>query len=202
MKFMSIYRPNTTQLSEDQKIYSLEELKNLGLSEYKVRVLVSEGSLKKLTRSYYENTYYSGEESDFFYVRAYAPKGIVCLLSAAVYYNLTTYIPDAVDIAIPRKARLSSVPSWPRFNIHYYTDERYQLGSTIVEDGKNSFRIYDIEKTVVDIVFYREKIGISETKEILVTYLARKDRKLNRLLEYSRTLKCEKTMRTYLEVLI
>ena len=199
---MSTYRPDTTQLSDDQKIYSLEELKDLGLSEYKVRVLVSEGSLKKLTRSYYENTYYSGEESDFFYIRAYAPTGVVCLLSAAVYYNLTTYIPDAVDVAIPRKARLSAVPPWPRFNIHYYTDERYQLGSTIIEDGKNSFRIYDIEKTVVDIVFYREKIGISETKEILVTYLARKDRKLNRLLEYARTLKCEKAMRTYLEVLI
>jgi hypothetical protein len=27
------------------------------------------------------------------------------------------------------------------------------------------FRIYDIEKTVVDIVFYREKIGIEEMKE-------------------------------------
>ena len=28
-------------------------------------------------------------------------------------------------------------------------------------------QIYDIEKTVVDIVFYREKVGIEETKEIL-----------------------------------
>jgi len=46
-----------------------------------------------------------------------------------------------------------------------------------------------MEKTVVDIVFYREKVGIEETKEILVTYLQRKDRNLNRLLKYAELMK-------------
>ena len=64
------------------------------------------------------------------------------------------------------------------------------------------FRIYDIEKTVVDIVFYREKVGIEETKEILVTYLQRKDRNLNRLLKYAKQMKCDNIMRQYLEVLV
>ena len=40
-----------------------------------------------------------------------------------------------------------------------------------MQEGKNQFKIYDIEKTVVDIVFFREKIGIEETKEVLVNYL-------------------------------
>lgn len=66
----------------------------------------------------------------------------------------------------------------------------------------NSFKIYDIEKTVVDIVFYKEKIGVEETKEILVNYLHRKDRNLNWLLDYARQMKCEKTIHLYLEVLI
>ena len=51
-------------------------------------------------------------------------------------------------------------------------------------------------------VFYREKVGIEETKEILVTYLQRKDRNLNRLLKYAELMKCDKTMRQYLEVLV
>ena len=191
-----------TILPEDQKIFSMKELKEKGFSQYKVSKLVYEGKLIKLNKSYYENAEYRGEESDFYYTEAYAPKGVICLLSAAVYYHLTTFIPDAVDVAIPRKAKVSTMPDWPQMNVHYYTDDRHELGVTTVKEGKNEFQIYDIEKTVVDIVFYREKIGISETKEILVTYLARKDRKLNRLLEYARTLKCEKAMRTYLEVLI
>ena len=77
----------------------------------------------------------------------------------------------------------------------FHPHRRNPLGVTTVREGKNEFRIYDMEKTVVDIVFYREKIGIEETKEILVTYLRRKDRNLNRLLKYAELMKCGKTLR-------
>lgn len=192
----------TVILPEDQKIFSMQELKSKGLSQYKVSNLVSEGRLIKLNKSYYENTDYRGEESDFYYMEAYAPKGVICLLSAAVYYHLTTFIPDAVDVAIPRKARISTMPDWPQMNVHHYTDDRYELGVTAVREGRNEFQIYDMEKTVVDIVFYREKVGIEETREILVAYLQRKDRNLNRLLKYAELMKCDKVMRQYLEVLV
>lgn len=189
-------------LPKDQKIFSMQELKKRGFSQYKVSKLVSAGKLIKLNKRYYENAEYHGEESDFYYMGAYAPDGVICLLSAAVYYNLTSFIPDSVDVAIPRKARISKIPDWPQMNVHHYTDERHKLGVTKVEEGKNGFMIYDMEKTVVDIVFYREKIGAEETKEILVTYLRRKDRNLNRLLRYAELMKCDKTMRQYLEVLV
>ena len=191
-----------TSLPSDQKIFSMQEPKDNGFSQYKVGKLLEDGKLIKLNKSYYENTGYQGEESDFYYVAAYAPKGVICLLSAAVYYKLTTFIPDAVDVAISRKARVSSVPEWPRMNIYYFTNERHDLGIKTIRERKNEFRIYDIEKTVVDIVFYREKIGIEETKEILISYLKRKDRNLNRLLKYAELMKCERVMRQYLEVLV
>lgn len=191
-----------TVLPEDQKIFSMQELQSMGFSQYKISKLVSEGKLIKLNKSYYENTAYHGEESDFYYTDAYAPKGVICLLSAAVYYQLTTFIPDAVDVAIPRKAKVSTIPDWPQMNFHHYTDDRHELGVTTIREGKNGFQIYDMEKTVVDIVFYREKVGIEETREILVTYLRRKDRNLNRLLKYAELMKCGKTMRQYLEVLV
>ncbi len=191
-----------TMLPEDQKIFSMQELKGKGFSQYKVNKLVNEEKLIKLNKSYYENAEYCGEESDFYYIEAYAPKGVICLLSAAVYYHLTTFIPDAVDVAIPRKAKISAMPDWLQMNVHHYTDDRYELGVTTVRERKNEFRIYDMEKSVVDIVFYREKVGIEETKEILVTYLQRKDRNLNRLLKYAELMKCGKVLRQYLEVLV
>ncbi len=193
---------NTVILPEDQKIFSMQELKEMGFSQYKVSKLVDEGKLVKLNKRYYENTEYCGEESDFYYAGVYAPNGVICLLSAAVYYNLTSFIPDAVDVAIPRKAKVSTIPNWPQMNVHHYTDDRHELGVVKIKEGKNEFQIYDMEKTVADIVFYREKVGIEETKEILVTYLQRKDRNLNRLLRYAELMKCDKTMKQYLEVLV
>ncbi len=193
---------STIDLSIDKKFFSIQELKSKGLSQYKIGQLVEDGVLTKLNKKYYENLRYQGEESDFYYVGVYAPKGVICLLSAAAYYNLTTYIPDTVDVAIPRKARISTMPDWPQMHIHYYTDVGHELGTTRIQEGKNAFKIYDLEKTVADIVCYREKVGIAETREILITYLNRRDRNLNRLLEYAKRMKCDKTLRGYLEVLI
>lgn len=82
-------------------------------------------------------------------------------------------------------------------------EQARQSGTALQEiAAKNEFQIYDIEKTVVDIVFYREKVGIEETREILINYLKRKDRNLNRLLKYAELMKCDKTLRQYLEVLV
>lgn len=190
------------KLPQDQMLFSVDELKKAGFSHYKINQLVEEGVLLKLNKKYYENTSYRGEVSDFYYVSAYAPKGVVCLMSAASYYNLTIYRPDAIDVAIQRKAKVSTMPDWPELSIYYYADDRFEIGIETVQEGKNQFKIYDVEKTVVDIVFFRERVGIEETKEVLVTYLKRKDRNLNRLLRYAQQLKCGDIMKTYLEVLV
>ncbi len=193
---------NEAMLPKDQMIFSIEELKEAGFSHYKINQLVEEGNLLKLNKRYYENVKYQGEESDLYYVSAYAPKGVVCLMSAAAYYNLTTYRSDAVDVAIQRKMKISTMPDWPILSIYYYADERFEIGIRNMQEGKNRFNIYDMEKTVVDIVFFRDKIGIEETKEVLVNYLRRKDRNLNKLLRYAELLKCSDVMKTYLEVLL
>ena len=190
------------ELPVDRQFISLQELKAMGFFLYRVGKLVENGFLVRLNRRMYRITEYVGEESDFCLVSAYIPDGVVCLLSAASYHNLTTYIPDSINVAIPRKARVSTKPEWPRVTVSYFTEDRYTLGISEVTEGKNRFKVYDAEKTVTDIVFYREKVGIEETREILTTYLRMKNRNLNRLLEYAERLKCEEIMRQYLEVLV
>ena len=75
-------------------------------------------------------------------------------------------------------------------------------GITEITAGGDSFRIFDIEKTVVDIIYYRNKIGIAETSEVLRNYLKRQDRQIDRLYTYAKMLRCESIVRTYLEVLV
>lgn len=192
----------TTQISNDQMIFSIEELKDQGFSYYKINQMVEAGTLIKLNKKYYENPDFNGEETDFYYAYAYVPKGVICLMSAAVYYNLSTFRPESIDVAIPRKAKVSTLPDWPELSIFYFTDERFDVGIETIEKGNNRFRIYNMEKTVVDVVYYREKVGIEETKEVLTTYLRRSDRNLNRLIRYAEMLKCGDIMKKYLEVLV
>lgn len=188
------------EMDNHKKIISITELKEQGLSYYQINKLVSEGKLSKLNKFFYENLQFTGEESDLIYAYAYAPSGVICMLSAAKYYNLTTYRPECVDVAIYKKKKIVTLPEWPQIKIWYFDKNRLETGITEMVVCNQEVKIYDIEKTVIDIIYYRDKIGIEETKEILVNYLNLPDRNINKLYRYAKTLKCEKILNTYLEV--
>ena len=189
-------------ISNDRKFFKTSELIEMGYSHYKIKALAESGIIKKINKSTYENLGYAGEENDFFTVDAYVPEGVICLMSAARFYELTNYLPGVVDVAIDRKKKVSTLPDWPELKIYYFDSTRMELGEKEIKEGNNKFRIFDIEKTVVDIVYYRNKVGIEETAEILKNYLKHSDRKIDRLYSYAKRLRCEQTLRTYLEVLI
>ena len=189
-------------LIENKKFITIAELKDMGYSYYKTGKLEAAGLLRRINRSTYENLSYKGDENDFFSAEAFVRGGVICLMSAARYYELTNFLPDAVDVAIERKRKVVTLPEWPEIKIFYFDSTRMELGVTEIKDGENNFHIFDIEKTVVDIIYYRNKIGIEETSEILKSYLKRKDRQIDRLYAYAKRLRCERIIRTYLEVLV
>ena len=189
-------------LAENKKFITTAELKDMGYSYYKIGKLEKDGLLRRVNRSTYENLSYKGDENDFFSAEAFVPNGVICLMSAARYYELTNFLPDSVDVAIERKKKVVTLPDWPEIKIFYFDPVRMDIGVTEVREGDNVFHIFDIEKTVVDIIYYRNKIGIEETSEVLKNYLKRSDRQIDRLYAYAKRLRCEKVVRTYLEVLV
>ena len=189
-------------LAENKKFITTAELKDMGYSYYKMGKLEKDGLLRRVNRSTYENLSYKGDENDFFSAEAFVPYGVICLMSAARYYELTNCLPDSVDVAVERKKKVVTLPDWPDIKIFYFAPARMDLGVTEVREDDNVFHIFDIEKTVVDIIYYRNKIGIEETSEVLKNYLKRRDRQIDRLYAYAKRLRCEKIVRTYLEVLV
>ena len=189
-------------LSHDRQFYSVSDLLAAGLTYYKINKLVSDGKLAKLNNKMYENKTYQGETSDFAFVNAYAPKAVICMMSAARYYGLTTYLPDAVDIAIERDMKISTLPEWPKVNIWFFPMKRYSAGVAEGNDEACRFSVYDMEKTVADILYYRNKVGIQEAGEVLKNYLRREDRDLAKLHRYADSLGSGKILSTYLEVLL
>lgn len=189
-------------LAANQKYYTTKELKTLGYSYYKINQMVDNGHLHRINRTTYENLSFRGDENDFINASAYVPEGVICLMSAARYYELTFFLPDVIDVAIDRKKKVSTLPDWPELKLFYFSPARMDIGVREIHEGNDSFRIFDIEKTVVDIIYYRNKIGIEESSEVLRSYLKRQDRQIDRLYAYAKMLRCESIIRTYLEVLV
>lgn len=171
-------------------------------SPYLINTFVSNGYLTKINNKYYQNNNYRGEESDFYYAAAYVPNGIIGFMSAAVYYGLSNFRPTDVDVIVKANSYVPSFPDWPPIKLHYMEEKYYSFTIITVNENGNEFRIYEREKVVTDIIKYRERIGIEETREVLTNYLKKPDRDLGKLMKYAKQTGCDKQTRTYMEVLV
>ena len=164
---------------------------------YKMLESAKQGELIQVRRGVYANIdQLSGNMID---INAVVPEGILCLWSAWSIHQLTTSMPQAFHIAIKR-GRKVSIPSFPRMEVHHYTENLLKIGViSMIIDGFN-IRLYDVERCVCDAVKFRNKIGIDVCSEIINNYLDRPDRNLSRLMDYARLLRVGGILEKYLQV--
>lgn len=97
------------------------------------------------------------------------PKGVVCLLSALRYHDLTTQAPFEVWMAIDNKAWKPTVGDVP-LRIHYFTGAALTEGVEEHLIAGVPVKIYSAAKTVADCFKFRNKIGIDVALESLREY--------------------------------
>jgi predicted transcriptional regulator of viral defense system len=86
--------------------------------------------------------------------------------------------------------------------LYYWNETAYSLGKTTVLIDNASIPIYDLEKTICDVIRHRNKMGLDVMKEILKNYVKRKDRNLNRLERYARQLNIQNKVNVIIELLL
>ena len=62
--------------------------------------------------------------------------------------------------------------------------------------------MYDLERTVCDLVRCRRNFEIQNFNMAIKSYLQRNDKDLNRLMRYAKAFRIEKIIRQYIEVLL
>lgn len=62
--------------------------------------------------------------------------------------------------------------------------------------------MYDIERTICDLVRSRSNFEIQDFNSVLKTYVGKKDKDLNKLMEYAKAFRIDKIVRQYMEVLL
>ena len=194
-------RDKILKIFNEQSGYArTKDIKNHGIHHSHLNELQKDGTIVKLKHGLYclsdSSQFNSLKEA-----QVSIPSGIICLGTALSYYGLSTWDPPEVHIAIP-KSRKVKLPNYQPIRLYYFSGVFYETG--IVHEATESgliIQIYDIEKNICDIVRYRNQIGIDIMKEALREYLKRKDKNLNKLTSYAKTLKISSILGQYLEVL-
>jgi predicted transcriptional regulator of viral defense system len=129
------------------------------------------------------------------------PNGVVCLISALSFHELTSQVPHVLDVALERgsaKPRLE----YPPTQFFWFSGPAFHQGiETRTLDGV-SVRIYDPEKTLADCFRYRNQLGMDVVLEALRLWRERRrKKKLDVLLKHARMRHVERAMRPYLEAM-
>ena len=92
---------------------------------YKMLESARHGELIQVRRGVYANIdQLSGNMID---INTIVPDGILCLWSAWNIHHLTTSMPQAFHVAVKRDRKVT-VPSFPKLEIHHYTESILKLG--------------------------------------------------------------------------
>jgi predicted transcriptional regulator of viral defense system len=126
------------------------------------------------------------------------PQGVLCLISALSFHELTTQVPHAIDIALVRGTRKPRL-DYPPTQFFWFSGPAFHEGIEAHERDGVPVRIYDPEKTLVDCFRYRNQLGMDVVPEALRLWRERRRKKLDVLLNYARMRHVERAMRPYLD---
>ena len=185
-------------MKEPNSYLSSASVKKQGRTAYyKMLESVRRGELIQVRRGIYANIdQLSGNMID---INAIVPDGILCLWSAWNIHQLTTSMPQAFHVAIKRDRKVT-VPSFPKLELHHFTESILEIGVTSMEIDGFRIKLYDVERCVCDAVKFRNKVGIDVCSEVIGNYLERPDRNLSKLMDYARLLRVGTILEQYLQV--
>ena len=73
---------------------------------------------------------------------------------------------------------------------------------TILDNDGNMIPMYNLERTICDLMRSRSSIEAQDFNSILKTYVSRRDKNLNRLMEYAKLFRVDNVIRKYMGVLL
>ncbi|MDO4512127.1 MAG: type IV toxin-antitoxin system AbiEi family antitoxin domain-containing protein [Bacteroidales bacterium] len=161
-----------------------------------LRKAVAEGEMIRVRKGVYALP--EALASNMVDVERIVPRGVLCLYSAFLHYDLSTQVPAALCVAIEAKRKVQ-IPEYPLIDLYYWKKEYLQLGVVKQNITGHSVLITDVERTVCDAVKYRNKIGLDVCGEVINNYLKRENRNISLLNEYAQKLRVKRILSMYLE---
>lgn len=183
------------------KYATMKELKGGGFQTRDIKALVDSGFIEKVKSGLYKLSDLNISEMSYVDVSKSVPKGIICLISALEYHNLSTSNPWQVHVAIPHAEKEVKL-IFPPVQFYYFRQRFYDIGIEEIKTNVGSFKIYNAEKTICDMFRYRKKLGENLALEGLKNYLKRKDASINKLWDYAIKCRVKTIMHPYIKAIV
>lgn len=186
---------------KENVVITNKEAEKLGYTRYNLSGLTKSGQLERLRPGLYQ---LKGKVIDDFVLISSNSNRIIFSHQTALYlHDLSDRTPSVFHISVPQGYNASHIKKrYEDIQVHYVKKDLYEIGKTEIKSPQgNLIPIYDIERTICDIIIDREKIDKQIFTDAIKRYFKSNNKNLRRLIKYSRLFKIEDEIRKYMEVL-
>jgi predicted transcriptional regulator of viral defense system len=139
-------------------------------------------------------------DPDLAVVSLLIPKGVICLISALYFHQITTQIPHEVYIALPKDSEKPRI-KYPPTRFFWISPTPFKAGIEKHKVDNVEIRVYSVAKTIADCFKFRNSIGMDVALEALREGLRQKKATFNEIQRFAQIDRVEKIMQPYLEAL-
>lgn len=199
-----------TQATVQQRIADRGEattadLANLGLSRAMLfrtlSALVEQGLVLRVRRGVYQDAALREDSDPWVQVMQRYPQGVLCLLSALAFHEITTQSPTVVWLALPKSA-WRKPQDYPPLKIVHFSGDAYTAGIESHAQVGGSVRVYSMAKTVADCFKLRNRIGLDVAIEALREGWQQRRFTLEELDTMAHICRVQAVIRPYVEALV
>lgn len=188
-------------LAQSRGLLRARDVDVIGMPRAILAQLVEVGQLQKVSRGLYALSDRAVSEHDTLAeVASKCPQGVVCLISALRYHELTTQQSGEIWLAIPHKAHPPKL-DYPPLHIVHMSGDAMTQGIELMNVGGATIRVFSVAKTVADCFKYRNKIGLDVALEALREAWQGKRVTMDALWRYAQVCRVANVMRPYMESL-
>lgn len=191
-----------TAFKQQGGLLRMSDAIRVGIHRDTLRVMVERGDLEKISRGLYQLSAAPPlSHPDLATVAAKAPAGVICLLSALAFHELTTQIPHEVYLAIDRGSEPPRI-DFPPVRTFRFSGAAFSSGIELHKDHSVPLRVYSREKTIADCFKFRNKVGLDVCVESLRRYRETRGFDADRLLHYAGICRVKRVLRPYVEAIL
>lgn len=186
---------------QENLVITNKEAEDLGYTRHNLSELTKSGQLERLRPGLYQ---LKGKVIDDFVLISSNSNRIIFSHQTALYlHDLSDRTPNVFHISVPQGYNASHIKNrYEDLQVHYVKKDLYEIGKTEIKSPQgNLIPVYDIDRTICDIIIDREKIDKQIFTEAIKRYFKSQNKNLRRLIKYSRLFKIENEIRKYMEVL-
>ena len=187
-------------LKKNNGVITSAEVTKAGISRGSLKHLVDVGKLEHSSRGVYQLV--GVWDDEMYHLQVRFKKGIFSGETALYLHDLTDRTPIRFQMTFPISYNLSNIKE-VNLKGNRIISELYELGTeTIKTPLGNEVRVYNMERTLCDILRKQNNIDVQVVSDAFKRYTKKKIKNIPLLSEYAKKLRVEAKLRSYLEVLL